>query len=101
VPRIVPTQVGHCPKNGVLRGVDVAAGNCDRAVACDPRQRPSVATRLPQARQERMPKRVQHKWRKRPKLVLLRILVRRPKRPRVLLLEARMVNVPTCRRRGP
>ena len=28
-PKLCSTQVGHGGKNSVLRGVDVAAGNCD------------------------------------------------------------------------
>jgi hypothetical protein len=45
-PELCPAEVGHGGKNRALRGVDVATGNCDWRVTCDPRQCSGVAARL-------------------------------------------------------
>ena len=62
VPNPVPTQLIDRRQNSIMGWVNVASRNRDGAVPCYPRQCPSIATRLTQPGQERMPQTVEDEW---------------------------------------
>jgi hypothetical protein len=84
VPNSVPTQLGNSVENGILGRVNIARGNCDRGMAGDPRQRPNVATGLPQPREECMPQRIENERTDLFLVSLRRFLSKRPERLGVL-----------------